>query len=60
MVFGPIVVTLFELTLVYVHADGVECMHLALYEVSPCKTNGILLAENSLHFLDLLCEFRQG
>ena len=27
---------LFELTLVYMHADGIEHMHLALYEVSPC------------------------
>ena len=27
------------------HIDGIECMHLALYEVSPCKTNGILLVK---------------
>ena len=42
------------------HIDGIEGIHIALYEVSPCKTNGILLAKNLLHFLDILCEFRWG
>ena len=31
-------------TLVYVHADGAECLLIARQEASPCLTNGILLA----------------
>ena len=44
VIFGPIAVTYLNLPL-YTHVDGIEHMHLALYEVSPCKTNGILLAK---------------
>ena len=35
MVFGSPAVIYIDLTLEYVHADGIECMHLALDEVSP-------------------------
>ena len=30
---------------IYMHVDGTEHVHLTLYEVSPCKTNGILVAK---------------
>ena len=35
----------FSFTLIYVHEDGAECLLQALQEVSPCYTNGILLAK---------------
>ena len=45
VIFRPIADNIFELTLIFMHIDGIERMHLALYEVSPWKTNGILLAK---------------
>ena len=32
-------------TLVYLHTDGAECLPIALQDVSPYSTNGILLAK---------------
>ena len=42
VIFIPIAVTYLNLPL-YMHVDGIEHVHLALYEISPCKTNGIPL-----------------
>ena len=59
VVFIPIVVIHLNLLLyIYMHIDGIESINIALYEVSPCKINGILLTKFYMHFLDLLCEFR--
>ena len=41
------------------HVDGIEHMHLALYEVSPMQNQWDSSSKDLLHFLDLLCEFRQ-
>ena len=35
----------FELTLIFMQIDAIEGLHVALYEVSPCKSNGILLVK---------------
>ena len=53
VIFIPTVVTYLNLPL-YMHIDGVECMHLALYEVSHAKPMGFIA------FSRLLCEFSQG
>ena len=44
VIFIPIAVIHLNLPL-YMHIDGIESIHIALYEVFPCKTNGILLAK---------------
>ena len=41
---------LFDLTLEYVHADGIECMHVALYEVSPMLNQWDSSSKIILHF----------
>ena len=42
------------------HIDGIESMHVALYEISPCKTNGILLANNYCNFWAFYVNLGEG
>ena len=50
----------FELTLIFMQIGGIEGIHVALHEVFPMQIQWDSSSENLLHFLDLLCVFKQG